>query len=158
MYIAKKYGCKVTAVEPSPRNFDLLKKNIAANGLEHLITPLNFAVTRDGRDVQIGDNPINWGGNNIYQGGVPAKSIRLADIIQSPVALLKMDCERAEFEILEDLTPLKWVKAIRGEFHGHEEGDIEALLARVQVVVRDARPTMHHSWALRNKQRQQKRK
>lgn len=150
MYIAKKYGCRVEAYEPAPRNYDHLVRNIKLNNLETLILPFNFAVTKDGRDVTIGNNPLNWGGNNIYGEGDKVCSTTLSRIITSPVALLKIDCELAEFEILEDLAPLRFVKSIRGEFHGHPDNDIDALLVHVQTAVPDTRVTMHKSWAMRN--------
>jgi FkbM family methyltransferase len=158
MYIAKKYGCSVESYEPSPRNFDHLIKNIKLNNLEHLILPVNMAVTKDGRDVRIGDNPLNWGGNNIYGEGNPVRSTTLKQIITSPVALLKIDCEMAEFEVLEDLTPLYFVSHIRGEFHGHPNMDIDKLLAHVTQAVPDTRVTMHYSAALRAQQLAQKRR
>ena len=157
MTLAKKYGCSVQSYEPAPFNFDRLVKNVVLNNLQHLILPFNLAVTKDGRGVTIGDNPLNWGGNNIYGGGTPVRSTTLKDIITGPVSLLKIDAEQAEFEILEDLAPLKWVKAIRGEFHGHKTGDIEALLAHVLKAVPNTRVIMHKSWALRNAEQEQRR-
>ena len=151
MYIAKKWGCRVKTYEPALRNFKLLVQNIELNGLGHRIDPYNFAVTSDGRDVIIGDNPVNWGGNNIYtEEGLKVKSVTLAQIITSPVALLKVDAERAEFEIFNDLGPLKWVAAIRGEFHGSLGRDMYKLLEHVQSAVPDTKPMMHKNWEMRN--------
>jgi FkbM family methyltransferase len=158
MYIAKKYGCRVESYEPSPRNFEHLVRNIKLNGLETLVLPVNMAVTKDGRDVRIGNNPLNWGGNNIYGEGDLVRSTTLAQIITSPVTLLKIDCEMAEFEILENLAPLYSVKHIRGEFHGHPNMDIDHLLAHVKQAVPDTRVVMHYSAALRHQQMEDKRR
>lgn len=155
MYIAKKYGCHVRAYEPAPRNFRLLCNNVVANELQSKIEVFNLALTRDGRDVYIGNNPLNWGGNNIYGGeGDLVHSTTLEREIQGPIALLKIDAEQAEFEILEDLEPLKQVRSLRGEFHGHKQGDIEGLFAHVSQVIPDCQPIMHHSWAMRYAQMQ----
>lgn len=155
MYIVKKWGCRVKSYEPALRNYKLLVQNIELNGLGHRIDAYNFAVTCDGRDVLIGDNPINWGGNNIYSGnGLKVASVTLAQIITSPVALLKVDAERAEFEIFNDLEPLKWVKSIRGEFHGSKGRDMYKLLQHVQSAVPDTKPMMHKNWEMREAERE----
>jgi FkbM family methyltransferase len=158
MYIAKLFNCRILAYEPAPRNYDLLVKNIASNNLGHLVRVFNLALTKDGRDVRIGNNPVNWGGNNIYGEGDTIHSTTLKDIIKEPVRLLKIDAERAEFEILEDLEPLKMVQSLRGEFHGHKTGDIETLLEHVKKVIPDAKPIMHKSWALRTREAEEMRK
>jgi FkbM family methyltransferase len=121
MTLAKRYGCKVRAYEPAACNYHRLVSNICLNELQEFIIPYNLAVTRDGRQVFIdGDSAQNSGSMMIYHGGkgVPVNSVTLSDIVgEHTIDLLKIDTEGAEYEIFEDLTPLKHVKAIRGEFH-----------------------------------------
>jgi len=144
MYLAKTYGCKVKAFEPNPNNYRHLVANIKANGLSHLITAHNLAVTGDGRDVVISEvNPGgNSGGHTIYGAdGVAVSSTTLEAILGgAPVDLLKIDCEGAEFEIL-DPAILDEVKAIRGEFHV-ANGDTNALLEKVKTIVPNTHVTM----------------
>lgn len=155
MYLAKKFGCSVKTYEPSPRNFNLLVKNIKSNNLGNLITPYELAVTGDGRDVKIGDNPLNWGANNIYGNGLNVKSVTLKEILTEPIRLLKIDCEGAEFEIMQDLEPLRFAQSIRGEFHSSEVGDVETLLKRVKEIVPDTQVSMNYLWKVRTQHLEQ---
>jgi FkbM family methyltransferase len=151
MFLAKSYGCRVHCFEPALYNFKRLCENIKINNLEELVFPHNLAVTKDGRDVIIGNDPWNWGSNNIYYGeGDPVKSISPADIMKAyskngHVDLFKIDCERAEFEIFEDMTPFKGTQVIRGEFHCIVLDDIADLLVKVQKVVPNTRVNMQYS-------------
>ena len=151
MSIAKKYGCRVHCFEPALYNYDRLCQNITRNGLEELVFPHHLAVTGDGRDVIIGNDGWNWGANNIYgDKGDKVKSIAFSDVIKAyskngHVDLLKIDCEKAEFEILGNMELLKGVQAIRGEFHCIVLGDIEEFLAKVKTVVPNTRVTMQYS-------------
>lgn len=143
MYLAKTYGCRVDAYEPNPRNYARLTANIKANGLEHLVTAHNCAVTGDGREVLITEVVKfgNSGSMNIYGGeGLPVPSVAFADVLGDGLDLLKIDCEGAEFEILAGLEAGK-VKTMRGEFHG-QHGDAKALLAEMQAVVPDISITL----------------
>jgi FkbM family methyltransferase len=149
MLLAKAYGCRVIAYEPAPGNYSRLLSNIRKNKLSKLILPLNAAVTRDGRDVFIdGDMSRNSGSMMIYHAGQGTRvaSVTLADIIcNHTVDLLKIDCEGAEHEILDDFTPLVHVKAIRGEFHDLDGDNIhfraEELLTRVRTIVPNTQVT-----------------
>ena len=144
MYLAKKYCCKVEAYEPNPNNYKRLVENIKANGLGYLITAHNCAVTGDGRKVIISANAAgNSGGHNIYgEHGEEVESVTLQSIIADRhIDLVKIDCEGAEFEILDDPEYLRSkVGAIRGEFHA-ANGNIEELQAKVLAAVPDTHVT-----------------
>jgi FkbM family methyltransferase len=146
MYLSKKYGCRVLAYEPEGGNCERLIRNIETNGLGGLIRAWQLAVTGDGREVTISKDDVNSGGGNIYaEGGETVNSVTLKDIMEliadKEIDLLKVDCEGAEYEIFEDLEPLKRVRAIRGEFH-RGFGDAEKLLERVRAAVPDTVVTM----------------
>jgi FkbM family methyltransferase len=145
MTLAKKYGCRVYVFEASPFNYGRLIKNIQQNKLTDLVKVHHLAVTKDGRKIRMSMGK-NSGAHHIYgAGGDPeVPSITLSKILSTvtgtkrPISLLLIDCEGAEYEILEDLVPLKHIKAIRGEFHATgAHGDMDLLLARVQEVVPD---------------------
>ena len=54
LYAVKRLNArKVIVCEPSPRNWALLLKNIANNGYEDRIEPVNKAVTADGEDAMM---------------------------------------------------------------------------------------------------------
>lgn len=150
MHCAKKYGCKVFAYEPSPSNYKLLTENIRLNGLENLIFTYPYAVTKDERSVYIKEYPQNTGANNIYlgeQGDPLVSSFTLKNIIEGLkksgeiIQVLVMDCEGAEFELLEDLEPLRGIPKFRGEFHDSwRDGNIDGLLERVKTIIPDSKP------------------
>ena len=150
-WLAKRYGCKVWALEPGTENYRRLLANIKLNGLDDQIWPGNVAVTSDGRDVTLGQAPDgNSGSYSIHiPGGQLAQSITLdwqLRMLGKPIDLLKIDCEGAEFEILADPEILRGrVGAIRGEFHA-ANGDCQALLEKVQAVVPDTRVSFQ-GWA-----------
>jgi FkbM family methyltransferase len=145
MTIARKYGAQVFVFEPSPPNYQKLMKNIAVNKLGHLITVFPLAVTGDGRDVRM-HLTQNSGAHRIYgsKQGPIVKSVTLAQAFQKcnqikPPRLLIMDCEGAEFEILQDVGPLQGIRMIRGELHeAFGGGNIDELLERIKTMIPDA--------------------
>lgn len=146
-YLAKKYPqARVIAFEPVKENYAVLIENVTRNNLTN-ITAHNKAVTKDGRDVQITAAPANnSGGANIYGTGETVNSLTLDSIFDfyeiDKLALLKIDCEGAEYEIFGSANGrLSNVSALRGEFH-RSFGDADALLERVRAEVPDVVVTM----------------
>lgn len=141
-YIAKKYP-KVTvyAFEPVKENVEALLENIKRNKLSNVV-PHHLAVTKDGRDVEIFTDPHNnSGGSTLYGKGNSQKlnSTTLAEIFDKykidRLDLLKIDCEGAEYEILD--TPLlERVDRLRGEFH-RGYGNASELLDKCKSVIAD---------------------
>ena len=151
MYCAKKYGCKVYAFEPCLETYTKLLHNIKLNDLENLVIPSSLAITKDGRDIIVAQNPKNSGANNIYgTEGAPARSARLADTIAGirsrgeNIQVLLMDAEGAEFELLEDPEVVRGIPEFRGEFHARF-GDIDALLISLRKVIPNAKPCMQYA-------------
>lgn len=126
IYLAKRFPkARIIALEPSAANFARLQRNIAANKVHNVIA-VHSAVTGDGRDVLLAGNPaLATGGYSILKTDTQREivpSLALADIFRlygiDRIALLKVDCEGAEYEILEaagDL--LARVELLVGEFH-----------------------------------------
>ena len=123
IYLAKKYpGLRIYAFEPIEANFQNMLANIEANQAID-ITPVNCAVTGDGRDIQIGgDSSQNTGGFSMYsrQNPVTVHSVTLEQIFKAyhieRVKLLKIDCEGCEYEVLRPHM-LGRVDHLRGELH-----------------------------------------
>lgn len=145
IYLAKRFpGIKVLALEPVPENYARLCRNIEANGVSDSVTTIPMAVTGDGRGLNIaGDLSLNSGGVSAYGAGdnsYSVASITLARLLEAQgidrVALLKIDCEGSEYEIL---TPdvLAKVDRIRGEFHRIPDHVPEDLLESVRGTVPD---------------------
>lgn len=132
-YLAKKYpGVKIIAFEPNEANYKAMLENIDRNKVEGITAELS-AVTKDGRNVNLYAMDDNSGGGTIYAGepgNIP--STTLENIFKAygidRVALLKIDCEGAEFEILRSAPELlSRVDHIRGEFHGTKQTIAELL-------------------------------
>lgn len=134
-YIAKANpGVTVYAYEPIPANFERMKRNIRANGVEGQVKPHMLAVTKDGRDVELwADLADNSGGGSMYIKSGPtrheAHSTTLATIMERihtqtgkrRIKLLKIDTEGAEYEILmakpQILENVDW---LIGEIHAND--------------------------------------
>jgi len=129
LYAVKRLNARrVIVCEPSPRNWSLLLKNIANNGFEDRIEPVNKAVT-DGSDLMMDIDAPDECQSTVsayFQRGhdvaaVPGISLSqlLRDHGVESVDLLKIDCEGGEFAILES-TPSDVYGRIRNivfEYH-----------------------------------------
>ena len=141
LYAVKRLNARrVIVCEPSPRNWVLLLKNIANNGYQDRIEPVNKAVT-DG-----GDAMMNIDAPDTCQCMVSAyfpseqpltavPGISLGQLLQEHavegVDLLKIDCEGGEYAILESIPSevFRRVRNIVFEYH-----DIEGSWARLESV------------------------
>src|SRR5262249_15979457 len=111
LYAVKRLNArKVIVCEPSPRNWKLLLKNIANNGYEGRIVPVNKAVTAGGNVMMNIDAPEEYQCmvSAYYPSEQPLSDvpgISLAKLLQDyaveRVDLLKIDCEGGEYAILE---------------------------------------------------------
>lgn len=110
IFLAKQLpNCTIYAYEPATLNFNRLCANLELNGITNVV-PVNKAVTADGRDISIHYNTDNLGGASAFVGippwqyVEPVPSVTLQGILDEHgidrVALLKMDVEGAEHEIL----------------------------------------------------------
>jgi FkbM family methyltransferase len=141
LYAVKRLdACRVIVCEPSPRNWELLLKNIANNGYEGRIEPVNKAVT-DGADTMMNiDAPDEY--QCMVSAHYPSKQplsavpgISLSQLLRDHgvehVDLLKIDCEGGEFAILES-TPSDVFSVIRNivfEYH-----QIDGVWAKLESV------------------------
>lgn len=146
-YLAKQYpGIKIEAYEPIKENFDRLIRNVKTNGVE--VEAHIEAVTADGRDIVLhGDLSTNSGGVSMFGTGTKytAKSVSIDELLKEPVKLLKIDCEGAEYEILQraiETGSIKNVAMIRGEFHAVDGKDPRLLLDMVKAHVPDTIVTL----------------
>jgi len=129
-YLAKKWpGITVYAFEPVDANYQRLTRNIRANGLTN-VGAFHMAVTADGRDIVLsGDPHTNTGHYSAYAEAGPVSLVSpsraLTDVLRGTdtrrVALLKLDCEGAEYEILHSLgAALGQVEALAMEVHEND--------------------------------------
>jgi FkbM family methyltransferase len=131
-------GVTIYAFEPAPENLELLSSNITRNRLSNVcLSPQAVSGKRGVRQLHLSDSPA---GHSLH-GSEPAdrqlsvESVTLEEILSrhtiEAVDLLKMDCEGAEFEILETASPdtLNRVRRIAMEVHTLDEARTPARLA-----------------------------
>lgn len=126
IYLAKKHPeISITAYEPTAANYERLVRNIEANGVKN-VKPIKMAFTGDGREITLsGDPSINTGGMSAFTTPNGHSQTAVSTTLNSlfangieRVKLLKIDCEGAEYEILQGAGDLlKRVDHLRGEFH-----------------------------------------
>ncbi len=113
LYLAELVGAsgKVIAVEPMPVNFKALEKNIALNNFNQIIT-INSALSSKNETINIYLNPTqhNPGAYNLFEEGEKNTLINcvkgddlLTELSVNKVALIKIDVEGFEFEVLKGL-------------------------------------------------------
>ena len=69
---ARETGCRVLAIEPVPDVFEVLRRNVADNGLEPQVTCVQAAISTDGRDrVRMALPAGNSGGGEVERPGRP---------------------------------------------------------------------------------------
>ena len=117
---------KIFCYEPVAENYGFLKRNLAINSLEKRVAAFQYAVAaRSGRrEIALGTSPTHsLLGIDCSAGHRLVECITLGDIINSQhletVDLLKVNCEGAEYEILESCSraELDHFPNIRLEYH-----------------------------------------
>lgn len=113
-YLAKKWPeTRIYAFEPVPANYDRLERNLRVNGCVNVM-PINAAVVDTWRQLRLcGDPNVNTGSYSAYSGGpwseatVDVTTDRLPDFLDrtsiGQIALLKLDCEGGEYQILQSI-------------------------------------------------------
>ena len=116
---------RIVSVEPDPWNFELLAKNTADNHLGG-VTLVRAAISGVSGERWIHLSSSNTGGHSFYARGGSSRLVRAVSLFDlfkssgiSECSLLKMDCEGAEMDILENTSDelLRGVSAISLEYH-----------------------------------------
>jgi FkbM family methyltransferase len=142
LYAASK-GATVYAFEPCAENFEVLKWNVGKNGLGDRVKVFNTAVTSIqgpvslfvGLDARQGilsgtvsTRNANRGGEEVQTRSVESVTLDslLHDLHIERCDFLKMDCEGAEYEILENTSKISFRKIARLSMECHENRMSEA--------------------------------
>jgi FkbM family methyltransferase len=105
---------KVYAVEPDPRNFAILKKNVAVNGFDTFVQTFMNAAFDARKTVELHRRPAYLGCHHLFAGdpATPAAStvavdaVPLDDIVPGAVDFMKIDAEGSEPFIFEGMRGL----------------------------------------------------
>jgi FkbM family methyltransferase len=136
----------VVVCEPSPRNWELLKLNVAANHYEDRIEMVNKAVASQEYVMMNVDEPDRqqarvsaYGFSDALRTAIPAVTLTqlVTDHQLKEIDLLKIDCEGGEYEILLT-TPTEVFKLISHlVFEFHEIEGYGAMLNAVKQRLHD---------------------
>jgi len=163
LYAVKRLNARrVIVCEPSPRNWELLLKNIANNGYGDRIEPVNKAVTDGGNVMMNLDAPDDHQCmvSAYFPSQRPLSAVSgislgqlLRDHAVENVDLLKIDCEGGEYLILESTPPdvFRRIRNIVFEYHDIDGGwakleNVKELLQREAYVLSTSRGLV---WASR---------
>ena len=120
---------KIISIEPHPQNFLLLKENMANSKLKEIVF-INKAITNSNREIDLFIDSLDDSAHSIYGNGknsMKIKSTTLENIMTenqiSKCNMLKMDCEGAEFEIIESLSDDQLFKIEKLCFEYHLKGN-----------------------------------
>jgi FkbM family methyltransferase len=126
-------SAQIETFEPEPRNFADLVANVERNGLGERVVAHNAAVgARDQRSVL--HVPLRRDMSSLFAGRgrqveVECVSLdrHLRERVDTPVDVVKLDCEGAEWEILPSLSEesLHRIRHLVIEFHAHGPAQIE---------------------------------
>jgi FkbM family methyltransferase len=135
LYYAKR-GALVIAVEPLPRNYEIMVKNLELNpDIKNRIITINAAIGHEGF-TEITYGRFVDGGASIYGDGkfsTKVRSMSLSSLIKEitsmgidldkfKVKVLKMDCKGCEYDIIHEVEILKLFDIIKIEYSGYLRG------------------------------------
>jgi FkbM family methyltransferase len=133
---------RVIAFEPHPGNFSLLSRNVEENGLGQVVTCVNEAVSGSPGQVLLLEDAGNFGGHSLAATGLASAETATAFKVRcgtleetferfglTRIDYLKIDCEGAEYEILE-ATPesiFRRIGRVSMEYHRRPGRRVEEL-------------------------------
>ncbi|MDQ3047791.1 MAG: FkbM family methyltransferase [Bacteroidota bacterium] len=124
---------RLTAFEPDPHIFSILKKNVQSFGYDD-ITLLNNALWDSEKDLDFSSEGADAGrissGNE--KNNIKIKTLQLSKFLDQPVDLLKIDIEGAEYTVLKECqSGLKNVSKMFLEYHSflNQEQTLDEILS-----------------------------
>jgi len=113
---------RAIAIEPDPHNFEILKLNLAANGLENRVKAISAAVSAVSGRLRLTRHGKNHGAHSVEgafvakpAGSIEVAAVALDDLMQQQaiapqqVTLVKIDVEGHELAVLDGMPGLRRV-------------------------------------------------
>ena len=134
LYFSQNYpSATIHAFEPEEPIYEMLAQNVRTYQLANVTLHKKAVWTSETVLPFYTDNGMGGSVENRYQEQQPTlvNTVRLADFLQQPVDLLKLDIEGAEYAVLKDCAP--WLKNVRHlfvEYHSfvNKEQKLEEVL------------------------------
>ena len=130
---------RVVAVEPEPRNFGDLCANVERNGIGSRVEALNRALGAPGSLIELHVPRHRESGSVFGEEGtiVRAEGVSLQQIVEGldgGVDLLKLDCEGAEWDLLDTAPDALWrgVARIVMECHAIRGHTVDEMVGRLR--------------------------
>ena len=124
-------GSKIYAIEPEAENFRVLTNNLKMNSIDN-VTPCNSAIagSTGQRELYITNSVNHTLFKNDQKGDIKkvVNTLSFFDFCKNnnidSIDFLKVDCEGAEYEIIESINSelVKKIKTIAIEFHDLQDG------------------------------------
>ncbi|KKQ01655.1 MAG: Methyltransferase FkbM family [Candidatus Roizmanbacteria bacterium GW2011_GWA2_36_23] len=124
IFIARKYpDARIIAIEPNNNQYELLKKNLELNKVKNVLM-YNLAVgTKSSYNLNVTNSNVHASTVNIsdVKYKYKVKGQRLDRFMAERIDFLKIDCEGAEIDILNSISPrnFKKISLIVAEYHNH---------------------------------------
>ena len=150
--IAGKHGATVYAFEANPETFEVLRKNIEINDLEHVIKPYNLGLSNETGEINLyipgeytGTSSFDaeWSSDLIKKTGklktVKVKTVKLDDILSEVMKIdwLLIDVEGHEIQLLRGtLSTLEKCDKIIIEISNDKKTETIELLQKAGFVLR----------------------
>lgn len=132
-------AARITAYEPIPANFELLKRNVAENQLENVTLVRAAVAPKAGRITlhePVGENAWSSGAG-IIPGGwkgvqtnrqIGVEAVGIQEILSQPIDLLKMDIEGMEYEVVRNMgAQIRNIRQMVIEVHPRKEHRVEEI-------------------------------
>lgn len=146
-------GASVMAFEPSPTSAQFLRRNVEQNGFDQRVAVFEQALAATSGFAVFDDNGAGSGLNGLVSAGhasgtgtaTKVETVAFDDAVASaplPVAVVKIDCEGGEYDLVLGSAPTSWstVQRVVIEYHpvdGHTWPELrdwfDALGLRVQA-------------------------
>ncbi len=133
-------GAEVISLEPNPRCFELLEKNIFENQLDN-ITTINAAISDNSGSARffMDESDEQWYSTaGLHKGSwagvqeskeISVQTHTLSELITKPVDFLKLDIEGVEQSVLNQAKDsLSQIKEMQIEYHSHPTQDLQKLI------------------------------